>query len=157
MGSNGELAQIGEPGQHPDYCDAGGIGIGGGGTMREWPGNSQRRVACCGGDRGRLLALYVASPLAFWLLGVPVAGGGFTYFTRRLGTKAGAGEAVVVGLIVLVLAGLLLPAVETRRTPGHRAHCCANLLQIGLGLQSYHDAYGCYPPAYVADAQASRW
>ena len=41
MGSNGELAQIGEPEIIPDYCDAGGISIGGGDCD---PGELQSQV-----------------------------------------------------------------------------------------------------------------
>jgi prepilin-type processing-associated H-X9-DG protein len=34
-----------------------------------------------------------------------------------------------------------------------RVQCNNNLKQIALGLQLYHDKYGCFPPAYVADEQ----
>ncbi len=53
---------------------------------------------------------------------------------------------VVMGIIGLLLA-LLLPAVQAARESGRRASCLNNLRQIGLGLQSYHDAQSCLPPA----------
>ena len=31
--------------------------------------------------------------------------------------------------------------------------CISNLKQIGLGLLNYESRYGCFPPAYVADAK----
>ena len=51
------------------------------------------------------------------------------------------------GLIVT----LLLPAVQSARTPARRSQRSNNLKQIGLGLQVYADVHGCFPPAYVAD------
>lgn len=32
-----------------------------------------------------------------------------------------------------------------------RSQCISNLKRIGLGLQNYADAYGCFPPAHVTD------
>lgn len=34
---------------------------------------------------------------------------------------------------------------------GYRSQCKYNLKQIGLALHEYHDAYGCFPPASIAD------
>jgi hypothetical protein len=34
---------------------------------------------------------------------------------------------------------------------GNRAHCANQLQQISLAMQNYHQAFGCLPPAYVAD------
>lgn len=33
------------------------------------------------------------------------------------------------------------------------SECTGHLSQIGLALRNYHSAYGCFPPAYIADAQ----
>jgi prepilin-type processing-associated H-X9-DG protein len=32
-----------------------------------------------------------------------------------------------------------------------RSQCTNNLKQIGLGLQNFHDVYGCFPPACITD------
>ena len=53
----------------------------------------------------------------------------------------------------LVLLALVLPAVRSARESARRAQCKDNLKQIGLALHSYHDAFGCFPPAAIADQQ----
>jgi len=53
---------------------------------------------------------------------------------------------VAIG-IISILIGLLLPAVHAARESARRARCLNNLHQIGIAVQAYHDASGCYPPA----------
>jgi type II secretory pathway pseudopilin PulG len=63
--------------------------------------------------------------------------------------------ACVVGgglLIVGILAALLVPAVQATRGRAQRTMCVNNLKQIGIAMHNYHDVYGCFPPAYIADA-----
>lgn len=61
----------------------------------------------------------------------------------------------MLNLLGFVLGGFLLFAlfVPGGHPPeaGHRSQCRNNLKQIGLALHNYHDAFGCFPPAYVAD------
>jgi prepilin-type processing-associated H-X9-DG protein len=55
------------------------------------------------------------------------------------------------GVMSLLSISMVLPSFQRSSSTSPRLHCRNNLKQIGLGLQSYSDAYGCFPPAYLAD------
>ena len=54
-------------------------------------------------------------------------------------------------LCLMCLVGPVLPAVDSVRESARRLTCAGNLKQIAAALQAYHQANGCFPPAYIAD------
>ena len=51
--------------------------------------------------------------------------------------------------VISMLIAFLLPAVQSRAEAARRAQCTSNLNQLGIALQSYHDAFGSLPPGRV--------
>ena len=60
---------------------------------------------------------------------------------------------VLVALTVPML--LFVRAARDARENACRAQCRGNLCQIALAFHNYHEAYGRWPPAYVADASGN--
>ncbi len=54
-------------------------------------------------------------------------------------------EVLVVISIIGLVAGLLMPAVQSSREAARRVRCSSNLREIGLGLASYHETWGVFP------------
>jgi prepilin-type N-terminal cleavage/methylation domain-containing protein/prepilin-type processing-associated H-X9-DG protein len=58
-------------------------------------------------------------------------------------------ELLVVIAIIGVLVAMLLPAVQAARESARRTECVNHLKQIGVALQSFHDAQTRLPSAYL--------
>lgn len=60
---------------------------------------------------------------------------------------------VLVFLVPCCMLMCLLTPRSGAREAARRAQCSNNLKQIAFSLHSYHDRYGCFPPAYIADEE----
>ncbi len=59
---------------------------------------------------------------------------------------------IILGLLG-ILAAILTPQIQQAREAARRSSCKCNLKQLGLALHNYHEANGCFPPAYVTDGK----
>jgi prepilin-type processing-associated H-X9-DG protein len=55
-------------------------------------------------------------------------------------------------LAVLAIGAVVLRAMRQAREEAHSTSCAQQLKVIGVALQTYHDRYGTFPPAYLGDA-----
>jgi hypothetical protein len=66
-------------------------------------------------------------------------------------TNEHVGAAIAVTVVVCLFIAMQLPYIYNPGHPSRRMSCQNNLHNLALALQNYHDVYGSFPPAYVAD------
>ena len=54
-------------------------------------------------------------------------------------------ELLVVIAIIAILAGLMLPALNSARERGKQSRCLNNMKQAFLAMSGYTQDFGCYP------------
>ena len=95
---------------------------------------------------GASLAVFGAWGVAIFFLAV-----GLAIYVRHVKSVSLLVQHTMAALGLLLVIALLWPAVASERVAGRRASCQNKMRQIAAALHRYHDANGCFPPAYVAD------
>jgi len=67
-----------------------------------------------------------------------------------MGITSGAVLAAVVLLVAII--AIVAPVMTAARSRASMGQCNDNLARIGAAMLAYHNSYGEFPPAYVADA-----
>ena len=60
-------------------------------------------------------------------------------------------ELVTVLAVVMTLAAVAVPAMQSARTSARNLHCRNNLKQIGLALHNYHETFRILPPGWTSN------
>ncbi len=76
---------------------------------------------------------------------------GLAVYLHEVESPSSLAHLVLTVLCLPCLIGLLWPASMGVRDAARRTACADNLRQIAVALQAYHQANGCFPPAYIAD------
>jgi hypothetical protein len=63
------------------------------------------------------------------------------------------GGLLAVFCLIVVLFMVVFPAVSAARNTARKTQSAKNLERIAMALRDYEVQYGCFPPAYVADAK----
>lgn len=102
-----------------------------------------------------VLAIAVALPFGVgFLFESPVAMALVVFVELVIGCFYRPTQIGAVPLFVLLMLFLLLAPFLRPNGPVLRSGLCQNnLKQIALALLNYHDVYGCFPPAHLADEQ----
>jgi hypothetical protein len=102
-----------------------------------------------------LLCVVLGSSLAvFGGWGIVVFGlvVGLAIYLYQTDSSLSSPHFVLVAIFVIgALVWLFLPFIFVAREAARRPACANNLRQIGAALQAYHQEFGCFPPAYIAD------
>ena len=68
--------------------------------------------------------------------------------------RRGVGCAIVI-VVVVITGTWFVGKVRDAREAARSLQCMSRLNQMHLAFHQYHDTYGCFPPAYVADADGN--
>jgi len=60
---------------------------------------------------------------------------------------------LVVVAVIVIVASLLVPALQTARVSANRAYCANNLHHIGIGYQAFIDSNGNKTSAFIGDVE----
>ena len=119
--------------------------------VEEQPGKPKLRVWF---DRCMLLlflATIVWALVATFRFHSPGDGFSILFLALIVGLVCRPTRILAIPVCFLLLMVISLPGREMARAPARSSQCRNRLKLIMSALHNYHDDYGCFPPAYVAD------